>query len=90
MTKGEAGRLFFRQEGTLWNAYWAELQTSMDGAVLIGSVRLDLVKRSPDAKEAFMQAMRAAFSALAEDVIGASPEWGRPRAAPESERGGNA
>ncbi len=86
----EIGRLAFRDEGAMWNAYWVESQTSMDGAVLLGSVQMAPVKASPWAKEAFMVAMRAAFDAVVEGALGERPEWGAPRTAPESERGGHA
>ena len=88
MPKQEIGRLAFRAEGEMWNAYWVPTMGSMDGALLIGFVRLGLAVGG--VKESFMATMRGAFEVAAEDAIGQTPTWSKPRVAPESERGGNA
>ena len=88
MVKTEVGRLALRHEGEWWNAYWSRSQTSMDDAVLLGSLRMSLAKGN--AKAAFMLAMQEAFDVVVLDVTGLKPEWSEPRAAPESERAGNA
>lgn len=84
----QKGRLAFRHEGNLWNAYWA-LPDSMAGAVLLGSINFNLL--NDRVKTAFMAAIKLAVSDLFQDEWGVRPEWPNPpRPAPESERGGNA
>jgi hypothetical protein len=87
----EVGRLAFRHEGEFWNAYWSPSQSSMDGAIHLGSLRMNIA-RVPALKEAFMSLMRGAFEEGVKDSIGAEvvTTWGKPHPAPESERGGNA
>jgi hypothetical protein len=90
MAKTKIGRLALRAEGEFWNAYWAPSQTSMKDAVFLGSVRLSLVQRDAYAKTLFMDAMKAAFSAVVDETLGEAPTWSAPQTAPESERGGHA
>jgi hypothetical protein len=85
----EIGRLAFRVEGELWNAYWAPRQDSMEGAVSLGSIRMNLA-RDQLVKDAFMATMKLAFSVVARDVIGTDPTWRAPEPAPERERSGSA
>lgn len=85
----KVGRLAFRVEGELWNAYWAPSQSSMDGAVHLGSLRMS-VARIPDIKQEFFELMRHAFSAAAKDLIGSEPIWDDPKPAPDHERSGSA
>jgi hypothetical protein len=86
----EVGRLCFRHEGEWWNAYWSPDQHSMDRALLIGSIRMTTTM-DKEVREQFKALMRAAFSAVAEDVIGQTPDWIKPpRKAPERERSGHA
>ncbi len=47
------GRLALRVEGTLWVAYWAELQT-MEGAVFLGSIRLAFVQEQRNSSPSFV------------------------------------
>jgi hypothetical protein len=84
----EIGRLAFRQEGGMWNAYWAPNQNNMDKALLIGSIRLSTVEGK--IREDFMDLMKASFDNIVKDRLGRKPTWSKPRPAPESERGGNA
>jgi hypothetical protein len=81
----EAGRLAFREEGALWNVYWARSQTTMAGAVLVASLALS-VARLPGMREAFLAFSKTAFDALALDVTGSTATWTEPRSAPEHER----
>ena len=85
----ETGRIAFRAEGESWNAYWAPEQTSMSGALLLGSLRMSLAQR-PHLKAEFMALMRLSFEAVAEDAFGQPLIWKEPRSAPENERSGNA
>jgi len=88
--KAEIGRLAFRVEGEMWNAYWAPSQQSMDGAVPLGSIRLSTVTGSRRAKNGFMALMRDLFSSAVKDALGQTPTWGDPVTAPERERAGRA
>jgi len=72
----EAGRLAFRQEGEMCNAYWAPRQTSMEGALLLGSIRMNLAVEPRGAlKEGFMALMKRTC-------------WNPAQVAPERERSG--
>lgn len=85
-----AGRLAFRVEGEMWNVYWAPQQTSMDGAVPLGSLRMSLA-RVPALKDAFMQLMKDSLEVAAKDALGTEiHHWGDPARAPERERSGRA
>jgi hypothetical protein len=86
--KQEVGRLALRHEGTWWNAYWAKHQDSMNDAVLLGSIRMSLAHGA--AKDAFVGTMTLAFDQIVHEVVGQTPEWSEPHAAPEHEKAGNA
>jgi hypothetical protein len=60
MTATKVGRLAQRREGGFWNAYWVPQQHTMDGALLVGSIRLSVKGRF---REDFIALMQAAFSA---------------------------
>lgn len=84
MASMEIGRLMFRVEGDMWNAYWGagtEVRT-----VLLGSIRMSMV-RHPKAKKKFMRLMQDAFADACEEVIGARPNKWDIRPGPENERG---
>lgn len=84
----QVGRLAFRVEGDMWNAYYA-LPTTMDGALFLGSIRMVFV-HDADRKAAFMDMMRQAVSEILKGETGFSPIWPGPVVAPEHERGGKA
>lgn len=85
----QIGRLAMREEGDNWNAYYAMPHT-MDGALLLGSIRMAIAIR-PDRKEAFMALMRDAVADIIEERTGVRPTWpDGPRRAPEHERSGHA
>lgn len=86
--KQKIGRLAFRHEGNFWNAYYAD-EESMDNALLLGSIRINLVQR-PERKQAFMDMMRDVFADICHDAIGQRPDWNDPQTAPEHERSGHA
>lgn len=85
----QVGRLALRAEGSFWNAYYAQVGT-MDGALLLGSIKLSAAKSDPSIKEAFMAVMRSCVDLAMKDALGKEPTWGGPKSAPESERSGNA
>ena len=88
MTKlAQVGRLALRREGKWWNAYYATTE-SMEGAELLGSIRMTIVENNPKTKEMFMDAMREAVADMVEHVTGTRPTWGGPQPAPEHERAG--
>jgi hypothetical protein len=86
--KEQVGRLALRVEGSLWVAYYA-LPDTMDGAVFLGSIRMQFVIDKVR-MEAFKAMMIAAVSDLIFEHHGVRPDWSGTRPAPEHERGGNA
>ena len=88
--KTNAIRMALRVEGDYWNAYLARNHT-MDGAMLLGSILLGVIAKSPDRKERFMALMQEALTDAAKDVHGLQLSWPEPpRPAPEHERSGTA
>ena len=85
----QVGRLSMRQEGGYWNAYYAEPGT-MEGALFLGSIRMNLVTGNKERKDAFMTIMRECVEDLIEEVTGLKPGWAGEQQAPEHERSGNA
>lgn len=86
----EAGRLALRQEGELWNAYYA-MPDTMEGAIFLGSIRITAIGMYPDVKQAFMDAMMLLVGNILSDLHKGGPiKWQEPRPAPESERAGHA
>ncbi|MHB1310494.1 MAG: hypothetical protein ACYC3L_00660 [Gemmatimonadaceae bacterium] len=81
-------RLAMRVEGEWWNAY-AALPDTMDGAHLLGSVRLsgmqDLAR-----KNAFIRLMSDVLGFYLTQKLGTGVVWGEPERAPEHERSGRA
>jgi hypothetical protein len=80
-------RLALRQEGTLWNAYLAE-NDNMNNAVLLGSIKLSVVKNNPELKQAFKDLMTAVVANAIKETTGIDPIFAE-RGAPESERSGH-
>lgn len=85
----QVARLAFRREDKWWRCYLARLGT-MDGALELASIRMSLVEGDAATKEAFMAAMRSAFTTACRDLGLGTPTFPGPVSAPESERGGNA
>lgn len=85
----QIGRLAFRREGNVINAYWAQTST-MDEAVLIGSIRASVCEADEEVWDGFKVLMREAFSGIVFQTIGVRPAWGSEQAAPEHERAGRA
>ena len=79
------GRLAMREEGDLWNAYYARPGT-MDGAIFLGSIRKAFVVQAPR-KIVFMHLMQQAVSDIIEETTGMRPS---ELPEPEHERGGHA
>ena len=83
-------RLALRHEGEFWNAYVAPIGT-MEGAFLLGSIRMAAVGEDRMMKDAFMSLMQISMAAAIESVIGMKvKKWSEPAAAPEHERAGRA
>ncbi|CAH2606270.1 conserved protein of unknown function (plasmid) [Rhodovastum atsumiense] len=85
----QIGRLALRVEGEFWNAYYARPNT-MDGAILLGSIRMAIVTASQARKLAFTEIMKGAVAAHIEEISGVRPTWRDPMPGPESERSGHA
>lgn len=85
----EIGRLSLRVEGANWNAYWAPSQTTMEGAVYLGSIKMGLVERE-ERRDAFIILMRECFADEVEAHFGMRPKWKGLVAAPDHERSGSA
>lgn len=84
----QVGRLAMREEGPNWVAYYT-VPDSMEGALLLGSIRMGAVTDRPERKQQFMDLMREVVSDLIEEQTGVRPKWGGPHAAPEHERSGH-
>jgi hypothetical protein len=82
------GRVAFRVEGTMWNAYFAVVD-SMKDAILLGSIAMGLVLDNPERKRAFMELMKGAVGEVLEEQTGALVEGWEERPGPEHERGGH-
>jgi len=87
--KQQIGRLAFRLEGEIINAYWAD-QDTMEGAILLGSFRARLADLEPKLWEGFKTLMRAAMDVVLLTEVGTAGEWGGEERAPEHERSGRA
>jgi hypothetical protein len=84
----QVGRLALRHEGENWNAYYA-LPDTMEGAIVLGSIRMGAVVDNPARKQAFMDMMRDIVADLIEEKVGVRPTWGGPQSAPQHERSGS-
>jgi hypothetical protein len=84
----QVGRLAMRHEGEYWNAYYA-MPGTMEGAIVLGSIRMGAVIDNPARKDAFMVMMRDIVADIIEEHTGYRPIWGGPQTAPEHERAGN-
>ncbi len=85
----KVGRLAFRQEGKMWNAYYA-LPDTMEGASYIGSIAIVAVQKNTTRKKEFIEMMRGIISEILEERVGQEPTWGSQETAPEHEKAGNA
>ena len=68
------GRLALRHEGDDWRAYYA-LPDSMEGALLLGSVRMAVIADDPRRRDAFIDLMKEGVGDIIEQATGARPEW---------------
>jgi len=84
----QVGRIAFRHEGEMWNAYYAMPET-MDDAILLGSIRMAAVADDANRKELFIAVMRSIVSDIIESKVGIKPDWKKPHRAPEHERAGH-
>jgi hypothetical protein len=88
-SRTEIGRLAMRVEGNSWNAYWAPSQTTMEGAVFLGSIHMAAAQHA-EFRQAFLALMQRAFGTLVEEWTGSPAEWDIPRPRSEHERSGEA
>lgn len=85
--KQEMGRLAFREEGHMWNAYYA-LPDTMEGAIHIGSIAMAGVQDQFN-KNVFMVLMQDIVTAILKEKGVSEVNWPEPRPAPEHERSTN-
>lgn len=88
MSIEQIGRIAFREEGHMWNAYYAQNDTMKD-ALFLGSIRLKTVRSNVERRDRFIQLMRETVSEAMEESLGVAPYWKEPVPAPEHERGGS-
>lgn len=82
MTKVEAGRLAFREEGRSWNCYIAQ-SGSMEGAVLLGSILMRVATENEEIKLRFMTLMTDTFAHVLKEALGMDVDhFSEPRPAP--------
>jgi hypothetical protein len=67
------GRIALREEGTMWNAYYA-LPDTIEGALFIGSIAMSLVQRE-DRKQAFISLIRECVADIIEEKFGQRPTF---------------
>jgi hypothetical protein len=60
-------RIAIRQENGYWNAYFAE-PDNMKDAILLGSIVLAPIKKSPELREEFLQMMRRTLEIIISDI----------------------
>lgn len=89
VTTGGACRVSFRREGDMVNAYMTP-PTTLEGAVLLASMRATLLDHAPPAWPEFRKVVYTAFAVLVQNVTGTAPEFTEERPAPEHERAGRA
>ena len=84
-----AMRLAFRKEGAFVNCYLAS-DTTMNDAVLLGSMRVTVCDAQPDVWDDWKTMMRRVLEFHIKSVLGITPEWSGEQRAPEHERAGEA
>lgn len=84
----QMGRVAFRTEGNMWNAYYA-LPDTMEGATYLGSIAMAAIRNNRARKEEFIQMMRSIVGEIIEQRIGQKPTWGEQENAPEHEKAGH-
>ena len=82
-------RLAIRHEGPFVNAYYAQMNT-MDGAVLLGSIRTTLCRQNDDVFTSFKALMSSAMSAVIKNSTGAEVLAMIDQDAPAHEKAGHA
>lgn len=89
MSKVAIGRLAIRVEGDWWVAYYA-LTDTMEGAFVLGTIKMSFIIHNDKIKQAFMEVMQEAVADIIEEITGKRPSWKGPTNAPEHERSGSA
>lgn len=88
MTENLLIRLAIRREGEFVNAYHAASGT-MDGAMLVGSIRVSILDAHKDIWEDWKALMSRAYQTVVHDATGCEVEMNEGPA-PEHERSGRA
>jgi hypothetical protein len=82
-------RLAFRHEGEWVNCYFAQT-TTMDGAILLGTLKHRALDAAPGSFEAWQEVMQLVLTGLMQNVAGVDVEHFIKEPAPAHERAGNA
>jgi len=82
------GRIALRREGKNWNAYYARPDT-MDGAIWLASIRMDLVEGDPRVKAGFMDLVRTVVDGIVRELLWTDEIGWETRPAPEHEKAGH-
>jgi hypothetical protein len=72
------GRLALRVEGDMWCAYFAQDGT-MNGAILVGSIKIGAVEASEVRKQDFISLMQGCISDAIQHGVGSRPTWDAPK-----------
>lgn len=88
MERGMVFRIAFRNEGEHVNCYYAAPDT-MEGAMLLSSMRRSLLRSVPGMWDQWREMMRAALALATEEVLGVTADDWETHPAPEHERAGN-
>jgi hypothetical protein len=83
------GRIAFREEGPVWNAYYV-LDNTMEGAIFLGAVAIAAARRDEEVKAGFAELMKKIVSGILKAKFGHEPVWSGLEPAPEHERAGKA
>jgi len=89
LSKVQVGRLAFRKEGTMWNAYYA-LPDTMEDSELLGSLQCAFAGEGCFYRTVFMDMMSEIVADIIEEATGTRPTMPGPTKAPEHERSGHA
>lgn len=85
----QIGRLAFRHEGDWWVVYWAPETHTMEKAVELARVAMNLVQ-TKERRDQFIQFARDVYADMVEGSLGVRPVFPtEPQPAPEHERAGN-
>jgi hypothetical protein len=89
MVDAKPFRIAFREDGQFWRAYFVRNVDSMQDAIELASVRINIVRGEPELQEAFKTFAKRLMNKAVVAVFGPDAKvtmWDE-QAAPEDERG---